>query len=35
MDFRALGLREKFFGAESDPKMLFGCMAYNLMHYSG
>jgi len=29
------GFSKKFFRAESDPKMQFGCIAHNLMHYSG
>jgi len=31
----ALTLFKKFFQAESDPKMRFGCIAQKLMHYSG
>ena len=34
MVLRALGLFQKFFWAESDPKVWFGCIAHNLMHYS-
>jgi hypothetical protein len=35
MVLRALGLFQKFFRAESEPKMRFGCIAQNLMHRSG
>ena len=31
----ALTLFKKFFQAESDPKMGFGCISQKLMHYSG
>jgi hypothetical protein len=30
-----LGLFQRFLLAESDPKNAFGCMGYNLIHYSG
>jgi hypothetical protein len=30
-----LGLFQRFFLVESDPKNAFGCMGYNLMHYFG
>jgi len=33
--YRALGLFKKFYRAEFEPKMRFGCIAHNLMHYSG
>ena len=29
----ALGLLQKFFRAESNPKMCFGCIAHDLKHY--
>ena len=35
MVLRALGLLKKFFRAGSGPKMRFGCIAHNLMHYYG
>ena len=35
MVLRALGLFKEFLWAECDPKMQFGCTAYNLMHYFG
>jgi hypothetical protein len=35
MALRALGLFKKFFRAESNPKMRFGSIAHNVMHYSG
>jgi len=35
MVLQALGSFKKFFRAESDPRMRFGCVGYNLTHYSG
>jgi hypothetical protein len=35
MVLRALGLHRKFLWQESNPNMQFGCIARNLMHFSG
>jgi hypothetical protein len=34
-DFAGFGVVQEVFRAEFEPKMRFGCMWYNLMHYSG
>ena len=34
-DFVSIRIVPEFFGPEFDPKMRFGCTAYNLMHYLG
>ncbi len=35
MVLRVLGLPQMLFRAAFDPKMQFGCMAPNVLHYSG